>query len=161
MRKYPVGNQEEHNDSIPRLELHAARLAAVCRDQICQQAGEEFERVFMFTDSITVLNWICDFDRIFKTFEKFWVKKVRLLTKVAEWRHVPSKDNPADICSHGLNANDTELWHFFHSGPKWLAGPESSWPPARPKPKTIDITAISSMATFSPLQLIAVNATTG
>ena len=160
MHKYPVENQEEHNDSIPRLELHAARLAAVIRDQLCKEAGEKFERVFMFTDSITVLNWIGDYDRKFKTFENFRVKKIRLLTDVAEWRHVPSKDNPADICSHGLNANDTDRWHFFHSGPKWLSGPESEWPPTRPVPKKVDVGGTNQVATFSPLHLIAINATT-
>ena len=159
MHKYPVENQEEHNDSIPRLELHAARLAAVIRDQLCQEAGETFDRVIMFTDSITVLNWINDFDRKFKTFENFRIKKIRLLTNVAEWRHVPSKDNPADICSHGLDANESQKWSFYHSGPAWLAGPESSWPPARPNPKKTDVSAINSIATFSPLHLVAVNAT--
>ena len=160
MHKYKVENQEEHNDSIPRLELTAARLAAVTRDQICREAGEKFDRVFMFTDSNTVINWINDFDRKFKTYENFRVKKIRLLTEVSEWRHVPSKDNPADICSHGLNADDSDKWRFYHSGPQWLAGPESAWPPARPKPKAeVDVIAVSSIATFSPLQLVAVNAT--
>ena len=158
MHKYPIENQEEHNDSIPRLELHAARLAAVVRDQIVREAGEKFERVFMFSDSNTVLNWICDFDRKFKTFENFRVKKIRLLTDTAEWRHVPSKSNPADVCSHGLNATDTDLWHFFHSGPEWLARPMAEWPPTRPAPKTTEV-KINSIATFSPLQLVAINAT--
>ena len=160
MHKYKLENQEEHNDSIPRLELNAARLAAVTRDLICREAGEKFDRVFMFTDSYTVLNWINDFDRKFKTFENFRIKRIRLLTDVSEWRHVPSKENPADICSHGLNADDTHKWRFFHSGPQWLAGPESSWPPARPKPTTEpDAASVSAIATFSPLQLIAINAT--
>ena len=160
MHKYKVENQEEHNDSIPRLELTAARLAAAVRDQICRESGEKFDRVFMFSDSNTVLNWICDYDRKFKTFENFRVKKIRLLTEISEWRHVPSKDNPADICSHGLDANETEKWSFFHNGPKWLAGPESSWPPARPEPKKEQsIASINAIATFSPLQLIALNAT--
>ena len=161
MQKFKLENQEEHNDSIPRLELTAARLAAVIRDQICREGGEKFDRVVMFTDSNTVLNWICDYDRKFKTFENFRVKKIRLLTEISEWRHVPSKDNPADICSHGLNANETDKWSFFHTGPKWLAGPESSWPPARPEPtKEANIASISIIANFSPLQLLATNATT-
>ena len=159
MHKYPVENQEEHNDSIPRLELHAARLAAVVRDYIYREAGEEFERVIMFTDSNTVLNWICDFDRKFKTFENFRVKKIRLLTSVAEWRHVPSRDNPADICSHGLNANESEKWCLFHLGPRWLSGPESSWPPIRPIPKKVEVVKINAIATFSPIHLVALNAT--
>ena len=163
MHKFKVPNQEDPTDSIPRLELTAARLAAEIRDKLVQESGQKYTEVIMFSDSNTVLNWITDHDRKFKTFENFRVKKIRLLTDTADWRHCPSKDNPADICSHGIYANEHDRWSFFLSGPSWLSGPMELWPPVRPEPKTkpseIDVSAIDTVADFAPTQLIAINAT--
>ena len=161
MHKSPLKNQEDHLDSIPRLELIAAKLAAIVRDLLIRESGEEFENVYMFSDSLTVLTWICDFDRKFKTFENFRVKKIRSLTDRSEWRHIPSKENPADICSHGLYATDTDKWEFFLQGPSWLSESIENWPPSRPQlaPKEINVAAISAVSEYSPIQLIAKNST--
>jgi len=147
------------------LELNAARLAAIIRDMIVQQLGEHYDRIFMFTDSATVLKWIYDLDKKFCTFENFRVRKIRLLTEVSDWRHIPSKQNPADICSHGLSAYDSDLpkWQFFLYGPHWLTMPEEFWPPVRPnepQPITVNVAAISTLANVTPERLITVNATT-
>ena len=165
MHKGKVPNQEDHGDSMPRLELNAARLAAIIRDMIVQQSGEHYDRIFMFTDSATVLKWIYDLDKKFRTFENFRVRKIRLLTEVSDWRHIPSKQNPADICSHGLSAYDSDLpkWQFFLHGPHWLTMPEEFWPPVwpnEPQPITVNVAAISTLANVTPERLIAVNATT-
>ena len=105
----------------------------------------------MFCDSTTVLNWLANPDKKFKSFESFRLKRIRLLTDLTEWRHCPSGDNPSDICSHGLHANasNAKKWRFFIAGPEWLRGDESSWPEAKPVKKeplvpTIKIAAIDS-----------------
>ena len=152
-------NQDEHNDSIPRLELNAARLAALMRDLLSREAGEKFDRVIMFSDSSTVLNWLSDFDKKFRTFENFRIKKIRLLTDIAEWRYVPSADNPADIVSHGLNA-DSPLWPFYFSGPPWLSQSEDEWPPPRPIPASSPAKKdLAIVADVAPIRLVALNAT--
>ena len=152
MHKTKILNQEDHGGSIPKLELTAARLAALVRDQIVRESGEKYANIYMFTDSLTVLNWIADFDRKFKTFENFRIQKIRQLTDVADWRHVPSKENPADICSHGINADDEAKWSFFLHGPDWLAQNEEFWPPVRPPPKEDidDPIAMDAISTFTP-----------
>ncbi|GFU81632.1 uncharacterized protein TNCV_4927631 [Trichonephila clavipes] len=46
------------------------------------------------------------------------------------WRHVPSKENPADIASRGIDPKclpDCKLWW---QGPPWLRLETSSWPKA-------------------------------
>ena len=75
MHKDILENQEEHQDSVPRLELGAAQLLAVTQDMIVRESKTKFDNIYMFTDSSTVLNWINDPDKKFKTYESFRVKK--------------------------------------------------------------------------------------
>ena len=170
MQKNPVKNQEVHLDSIPRLELVAAQTSALGRDVLLREAGEDFRHVWMFSDSLTVLNWIRDYDRRFKTFENFRVQRIRTLTKLSEWRHVPTLQNPADICSKGLDADDTKRFSFYHQGPAFLRADEAEWPPAMPlKPETTVQIAAASMSAattenhvqphVSPYDLLVLNAT--
>mgnify|MGYP002803943694 CR=1 FL=1 len=42
-----------------------------------------------------------------------------------EWHHVPTKQNPADVCSRGGSVVNNDLWS---DGPDWLKGP-TKWPP--------------------------------
>ena len=133
MMKKPVNQQQPHLDSIPRLELVAAQTSAIARDFMSREAGETFDKTTMFCDSHTVLSWIADFDRRFKTFENFRLKKIRSLSNVSEWRHVPSLLNPADYCSKGLRSNDYKKFSMLHSGPEFLQKEEAEWPPAKPE----------------------------
>ena len=157
MSKEKLKNQEDHGDSIPRLEVHAARLGAEIKDMLERESGEKFKSIFMFTDSLTILQWIFDFDKKHKTFENFRLKKIRLLTNVTDWRHIPSALNPADICSHGLLADEKsqERWNLFISGPPFAPRPIEEWPdpnPAKtraslpaPPAITADVAVIASM----------------
>ena len=135
MHKNKIENQENHNDSIPRLELNAARLAAKMMREICKESGIKFDKKIILTDSATILTWINDPDKKYKTFEAFRLNTIRELTDPDQWRHCPTKDNPADHCTHGLNATDKEKWCQFISGPAWLSKGEDQWPPVRPLPK--------------------------
>ena len=133
MGKKTVANQEAHLDSIPRLELVAALASAMMRDLLVREAGEDFTNVVMFSDSSTVLRWINDFDRRFRTFENFRLNRIRNLTNVADWRHCPTEANPADLCSKGIDAHDLKKFEFLHNGPDFLREEECNWPPRFPK----------------------------
>ena len=56
------------------------------------------------------------------------VSEILELTPPSIWRHVSSKDNPADCASRGLYpdqlATHSQWWH----GPDWLQQPETQWP---------------------------------
>mgnify|MGYP001794561426 CR=1 FL=1 len=106
MMKDPIKGQEPHLGSIPRLELCAAKLAAIWRDILFRESGETFDDVVLFSDSQTVIKWIGDWKKKFKTFEHFRLKKIRLLSQVSEWKYVNTSDNPADVASKGIDAND-------------------------------------------------------
>ena len=132
MLKKPVKNQEPHLDSIPRLELCACKLAAVQRDVLDRSTGETFDNYYMLTDSKTCLGWINNFEKRFRTFENFRIKSIRLLSDVSEWAYIPTKLNPADIASKGINANDYAKWHMFHNGPDFFHLDHSQWPTEPP-----------------------------
>ena len=91
-----------HHESIPRLELQAARLAAEVRAAIERESGP-FGRVVMWTDSECVLKQLRDRETRFKMYFANRISKIQALTRVEDWRYVPSAENPADDCSRGLS----------------------------------------------------------
>ena len=132
MMRNPTENAIPHGDSIPRLELNAARGAAEMRDLILRESGESFDNVYLFSDSITVIGWLHNFEKRFKTYENFRIKAIRSLSKLSEWRHCPTHLNPADLCSKGIEANEFKKWQFYLNGPEFILSPTSQWPPVHP-----------------------------
>lgn len=110
--------------SIPRLELVAGHMAATLATNIKEVLeGHPVDQVYCWLDSTVALHWIrgngnCKqfvHNRVLKIQQKQWIT----------WRHVPTKENPADLGSRGGQVKqDDELWWC---GPKWLSDP-SAWP---------------------------------
>jgi len=72
--------EEKHHDSIPRLELTAARLAVIVMWLIMNEAGEKFRNVYLWTDSECVINQIRDQKTRFATFVHNRLTKIRELS---------------------------------------------------------------------------------
>lgn len=115
--------------TLPRLELCAALLAAELVQRIKTDLQLQNQRIFIWTDSEIVLSWINTQSSLYNTFVANRVSKIQALTLPSQWRHVGSKNNPADIISRGLSARkfaDCNLWLY---GPLFLHGQEEMWPP--------------------------------
>ena len=158
MHKQILKNQEDHKDSVPKIELEAACLLARKRDELERLAGEEFSRIILMTDSMFVINWLNDYDRQKKTYEHFRLKDIWSLTDTIEWKHIPGEHNPADWSSRGLTLGDPR-WITFHSGPDYLQEPEENWPitPIPQKPNNPAAMEASREANFSPLELLMIS----
>ena len=132
-----------HHESIPRLELQAARLAAEIRAMI-ERETHKYSLVTMWTDSECVLKQLRDNTTRFKMYFANRISKIHAMTSVSEWRHVPSDLNPADDCSRGIIPSDPKWDRFLH-GPGFLWGPESAWPVTKlsPAPLPASIFAIN------------------
>ena len=82
--------------------------------------------------------------------------KVHDVSNPDEWWWVDSKNNPADFCTRGIQANKAEKWQKFHSGPEFLWKPKSEWPAQKEwcfnMPKVVRSAYISSAATQVNLQ---------
>ncbi|XP_053402584.1 uncharacterized protein LOC128557935 [Mercenaria mercenaria] len=50
------------------------------------------------------------------------------VTSPHDWRYVPSKSNPADMASRGIDPQENERLETWLSGPKFLKGNEAEWP---------------------------------
>ena len=155
MSKIKLKNQVPHDDSVPQLELNACKLAVELRTLIDCEAIKKYDRTFFFTDSNTCLIWMGDFDKKFRSFCNFRVKKIRNNSDVfREWRWCPTAENPADILSHGCLASEEQKWDLIKHGPPFLSLPDSAWPPRRPitkeKPTQEEIAALSIAAEFAP-----------
>ena len=111
--------------TIPRKELVSAHMAVNLLDNVCGALdGFPVSSLVGWLDSNVALHWIRGRGE-YKLFVANRVKKVREHETVT-WRHVPSKENLADVASHGgLIVEENQLWW---KGPDWLSQPEK-WPP--------------------------------
>ncbi|GFW56627.1 transposon polyprotein [Trichonephila clavipes] len=79
---------------------------------------------------LSFLSWLSGHPRHWKTFVANRTSEIIEILPTKHWRHVPSKENPADIASRGIDPKclpDCKLWW---QGPPWLRLETSSWPKA-------------------------------
>ncbi|GFU47968.1 integrase catalytic domain-containing protein [Trichonephila clavipes] len=116
--------------SIPRLEMCDAHLLSKLFKSVLRTLKHYTFDVFTWTDSKIVLFWLSSHPRKWKTFVANRTPEILEVLPTKHWRHVPSKENPADIASRGINPKclpDCKLWW---QGPPWLRQETSSWPKA-------------------------------
>lgn len=107
--------------TIPRLELTAAVLATKVDLLLKSELDFQLEGSVFWTDSTSVLKYLNNEDRRFHTFVANRVSIIRETSEPTQWRHVGSKDNPADYASRGMKVSD------FMNNIKWLEGPTFLW----------------------------------
>ncbi|GFX53839.1 uncharacterized protein TNCV_1597851 [Trichonephila clavipes] len=116
--------------SIPRLALRGAHLLSKLFKSVLRTLKHYTFDVFAWTDSKIVLSWLSSYPRKWKTFVANRTSEIMEVLPTKHWRHVPSKENPADIASRGIDPKclaDCMLWW---QGPPWLWLETSSWPKA-------------------------------
>ncbi|XP_071580995.1 uncharacterized protein [Temnothorax nylanderi] len=114
--------------SLARLELQAALLLAELMDKVSISIDITHFKKVLWSDSTITLYWITSLSRRWEVFVANRVGKIQRLTKIEDWRHIPSTDNPADILSRGLYPHelaDASLW--WHE-PTFLQYEEDRWP---------------------------------
>ncbi|XP_075157157.1 uncharacterized protein LOC142230391 [Haematobia irritans] len=114
--------------SLPRLELCAALLGAELANKTKNELRYEDKQLFFWSDSEIVLHWINSASSSLKTFVANRISKIQDLTINSPWRHVDSKNNPADLISRGLKPEQLPECNMWFYGPLFLHGNEDSWP---------------------------------
>ena len=124
-------NASIKTESIPRLELQGALLAARMDFTIRKELDFKFEKVIFWTDSMIVLNYIRNESWRFQIYVANRVTEIRDLTDPYQWRHCAGAINPADDASRGLEMS------VFLKNDRWLKGPsfqrarEEEWPESK------------------------------
>ena len=115
--------------TIPRLELSAALVATKMDQTITTNFNMTLQESVYWSDSMVVLQYIRNEDKRFQVFVANRIAQIREQSSPSQWRHIGTKDNPADELSRGMNAKELTTSKRWIEGPSFLSDQESSWPP--------------------------------
>ena len=115
--------------TLPGLELSAihtgAKLATVVKGAL-SKSQHALNISELYSDSTIALSWIKADPARWHTFVSNRVSQIQSMLPTTEVIHVPSEENPADLCSRGLLATQLVAQQkFWFQGPSWL---RSSFP---------------------------------
>ena len=112
---------------IPRLELTTATLTVKLAVQLRKELDVEIHDEVFWTDSKVVLGYIQNTTKKFKTLVANRIHQIKGNSDVLQWHYIPTKENPVDNCSRGLNMKqNSNVKRWFH-GPAFFWKPEITW----------------------------------
>ncbi|XP_063630296.1 uncharacterized protein LOC134801610 [Cydia splendana] len=106
--------------SIPKLELCAAVLLAKLLHELSNLLKIPMEKTYAWTDSMVVLAWLQSQPSRWQVFVGNRVSEIIQIIDNDRWRHVQSRDNPADLASRGIRAREIVDNGLWWTGPEWL-----------------------------------------
>ena len=123
-------------ENVPRLELQAALISLrLVKTILGELSTANIRKIFIWIDSETVLRWLYNDDVRYEAFVNNRVSEIRdILANIpvpVELRYVPTKLNPADLASRGLERGAqgfVEDFDFWTHGPDYLNDPDEEWP---------------------------------
>ena len=117
-------------------------MAAVIGARLAKhlQSTLECENITFWSDSQIVLHWLKS-TKTLKRFIQNRVNEINELTTSWEWKYCPTSDNPADLVTRGITAEQYTNSKLWIKGPHWLT--DSS---TYPKSTSID-TSLSVLLT--------------
>lgn len=113
--------------SIPRLELCGAGLLTKLIKRCTNALSLPEFKTHAWTDSMITLAWIMGCPSRWTTFVANRVSHIQQALPSNNWRHVPTKQNPADVASRGALVHDLATSELWWKGPEFLLN-ESQWP---------------------------------
>jgi hypothetical protein len=123
-RVAPVGKKR----TIPELELMAALVTARLIKYVEKELKLPIENKPCWTDSQVALQWIRKPAYTWQTFVANRVSEIQGLVPPNNWKHIPGKYNPADLCSRGMSASALVEANLWWDGPTFLRCAENEWP---------------------------------
>ena len=112
--------------TLPRLELLgcllSARLVKFVREALRFPDDVEY---ICWTDSMIALSWIKSVPSRWKTFISNRISEIQTLTSKERWSHCPGVDNPADLVTRGISAEELVNSDIWLQGPGFLV--EGPW----------------------------------
>ncbi|XP_044588714.1 uncharacterized protein LOC123267892 [Cotesia glomerata] len=118
--------------TIPKLELCGALLLAKLYKDTLPSFNFDISKIIFWSDSTIVLQWLKRSPNSLKVFEANRVTEIQSLGNKVEWRHVRTKDNPADCLSRGQLPSEFLKNEMWLEGPTWLSQDHTTWPELSP-----------------------------
>ena len=120
-------NPARNPHTLARLELMASLAAARMLDHF-RTSTDLQEKATLWTDSGIAYFWIGKSPKSCLEWVSKRVEEIQKLTTGDEWRHLPGLENPADLATRGISAEELISSKFWLQGPSWLTLPRTSWP---------------------------------
>nr|CAH7760137.1 unnamed protein product [Callosobruchus chinensis] len=114
--------------TIPKLELCGALILAKLARKVIDSVRIKFDCCTFWADSTIVLGWLRTSPHLLKVFVGNRVAEILSLTGNHQWRHVDSKQNPADLLSRGVFPEQLVNCKIWWEGPAFLKQDTSQWP---------------------------------
>ena len=116
--------------TLPKLELMAAvmatRLVQFVVSSLHFQSNDQSNHTHLWTDSQIALHWIYKQHNP-KPFISRRVAEIVRAFPANSWSYVPSSDNPADLLTRGISAEQLFSLQLWLHGPSWLQCSQD-WP---------------------------------
>ena len=116
--------------SIPKLELEAAVIGVRILSTIMKESSFHITRSTLWTNSQVVLDWLSTTKKQ-PVFVANRLKEILASTDAYQWKHITTKENPADHGTRGLNPD--EIPAKWLSAPAFLSTRQLSAPENSPK----------------------------
>ena len=118
-------------ESISRHEL----VGCVLGTRLCAAVKETFpaspDNTFFWTDSEVCLHWINLPAKAFKAFVAHRIGEIQTYTEPRQWLHVPTAENPADIGTRPITAQELAERQLWWKGPEFLTKQINKWPKSK------------------------------
>ena len=114
--------------TLPRLELCGALLLARLITRIQGAFIPLSLNIYAWTDSTVALCWIRGNPNRWKTFVGNRVSEIQDIISPSNWYYCPTKENPADCASRGINPCELITHPLWYEGPSWLKTSPENWP---------------------------------
>ena len=115
--------------TVPRLELAGAVLGLRLTQHLTVVLGLPMQSVTFYSDSMDVLWWIRGHGRSFRPFVANRIGEIQMVTEPSQWQHVPTGENPADLCTRGATPDELLENSLWWHGPRWLQSEDKAgWP---------------------------------
>ena len=95
---------------------------------VAKELNIPIEHIYAWSDSTITLSWIKTQPVRLKTFVANRVVTIIDNVPPLHWRHVPTNQNPADLGSRGVSAEQLVGSSLWWNGPDWLGKSPQRWP---------------------------------
>ena len=113
--------------TVRRLELMGAILGLRLIQSILKVLEIPMGDATFYSDSMDVLWWTRERGRDFRPFVANRIGEIPMHSNPVRWQHVPTDQNPADLCSRGASPSELTESSLWWNGPEWLIKPNCEW----------------------------------